>query len=347
MDELEQLVAQLTVLRDQIVSGCEDHWILMVPSSIGELATVCALLPAFRAHHGGKVCIVADNGKRDVLKLFADQIDMVKFVPLAAMRALSTYRIINPSDFRVGVPQNLWINQNGDGRGFALHELFRSQPGRGGLSFIDLIRYAMNLPWEAPIVRGNIALDVSVEAMRYAKVNRIEPGNSVIFFTGNNTNKPASSKFWNLLSRAYTEAGKKVFYNMHGGLFQPEGLDIHGTQIHLTTNLAVAICEIAGHMVAGSNGLVALGLLSNTKFDMDVILTDRYDPTGVGNFIPLSPNAGSHFLVMPELFTVISRSYREWLVTDSSEDPEDTVFSIVNDGIDGEPSSRAPSLEGL
>ena len=183
MDELEQLITQLTVLRDQIVSGCEDHWILMVPSSIGELATVCALLPAFRAHHGGKICMVVDSGKRDVLKLFTDQIDAVKFVPLAAMRALSTYRIINPLDFRVGVPQNLWINQNGDGRGFALHELFRSQPGRGGLSFIDLVRYAMNLPWEAPIVRGNIELDVNVEAMRYAKVNRIEPGNSVVFFT--------------------------------------------------------------------------------------------------------------------------------------------------------------------
>ncbi len=329
MDELEQLITQLTVLRDQIVSGCEDHWILMVPSSIGELATVCALLPAFRAHHGGKICMVVDSGKRDVLKLFTDQIDAVKFVPLAAMRALSTYRIINPLDFRVGVPQNLWINQNGDGRGFALHELFRSQPGRGGLSFIDLVRYAMNLPWEAPIVRGNIELDVNVEAMRYAKVNRIEPGNSVVFFTGNNTNKPASAKFWNLLSEAYEAAGKKVFYNMHGGLFQPEGLDIRGTQIHLTTNLAVAICEIAGHMISGSNGLVALGLLSNTKFNIDVILTDSYDPTGTGNFVPLNPSAGSHFVVMPELFTSKMRVYREWEVTDPTEGLNALIASIV------------------
>lgn len=331
MDELEQLIAQLTVLRDQIVSGCEDHWILMVPSSIGELATVCALLPAFRAHHGGKICMVVDPGKRDVLKLFTDQIDTVKFVPLAAMRALSTYRVINPLDFRMGVPQNLWINQNGDGRGCSLHELFRSQPGRGGLSFIDLIRYAMNLPWEAPIVRGNVELDVSVEAMKYAKVNGIEPGNSVIFFTGNNTNKPASAKFWNLLSQAFSDVGKKVFYNMHGGLFQPEGLDIHGTQIHLTTNLAVAICEMAGHMVSGSNGLVALGLLSNTQFNMDVILTDGYDPTGVGNFVPLSPNAGSHFLVMPELFPSITRSYREWEVTGPTDGLNTLVASIVSD----------------
>jgi hypothetical protein len=331
MDELEQLITQLTVLRDQLVSGCEDHWILMVPSSIGELATVCALLPAFRAHHGGKICMVVDPGKRDVLKLFVDQIDTVKFVPLAAMRALSTYRVIDPLDFRMGVPQNLWINQNGDGRGFALHELFRSQHGRGGLSFIDLIRYAMNLPWEAPIVRGNIGLDVNVEAMRYAKVNKIEPGNSVILFTGNNTNKPASAKFWNQLSQVYADAGIKVFYNMHGGLFQPDGLDIQGTQIHLTTNLAVAICEIAGHMVSGSNGLVALGLLSNTTFKMDVILTDGYDPTGVGNFVPLNPSAGSHFLVMPELFTRITRSYREWEVIDPVEGLSALIASIVTE----------------
>jgi hypothetical protein len=165
--------------------------------------------------------------------------------------------------------------------------------------------------------------------MRYAKVNRIEPGNSVIFFTGNNTNKPASAKFWNLLSRAYEEAGKKVFYNMHGGLFQPEGLDIRGTQIHLTTNLAVAICEIAGHMISGSNGLVALGLLSNTKFNMDVILTDSYDPTGTGNFVPLNPSAGSHLLVMPELFNSSVRAYREWEVTDPTEGLNALIASIV------------------
>ena len=123
---------------------------------------------------------------------------------------------------------------------------------------------------------------------------------------------------------------------MHGGLFQPEGLDIRGTQIHLTTNLAVAICEIAGHMVAGSNGLVALGLLSNTGFDMDIVLTDGYDPTGVGNFVPLIPSAGSHILVMPELVTNISRSYREWVITDHSEDIGDTVSGIVDNRANAE-----------
>ena len=92
MDELEQLITQLTNLRDQIVSGCEDHWILMVPSSIGELATVCALLPAFRAHHGGKVCIVADSGKRDVLKLFAE--GSYELLPHDGMRKTIAKRLV-------------------------------------------------------------------------------------------------------------------------------------------------------------------------------------------------------------------------------------------------------------
>ena len=336
MDEQVQLIAQLTDLRDQIVSGCEDHWILMVPSSIGELATVCALLPAFRAHHGGKICIVADSGKHGALKLFPNHIDTIKLVPMGVMRALSAYRIINPLDFRVGVPQNLWINQNGDGRGFALHELFRSQPGRGGLSFTDLMRYAMNLPWEAPIVRGNIAPDVRAEAMRYAQVHKIEPGNSVIFFTGNNTNKPAAAKLWNTLSHAYHDAGKKVFFNTHGALFQPTGLDIRGTQIQLNTDLAIGVCEIAGQMVTGANGLLSLSLLTNTTFGMNVLLTDGYDPNGVGNFIPLDPQAGSTIKSAPDWLAGTSRSYREWVVTDCSEDLNDTVFSIVNDTIAAE-----------
>lgn len=336
MDEHQQLISQLNDLRDQIVSGCEDHWILMVPSSIGELATVCSLLPAFRAHHGGKICIVADSAKHGVLKLFPNHIDTIKLVPIGVMRALSAYRIINPLDFRVGVPQNLWINQNGDGRGFALHELFRSQPGRGGLSFPDLMRYAMNLHWDAPIVRGNLGPDVRAEAMRYAQVHQIEPGNSVIFFTGNNTNKPAPAEFWSMLSQAYEAEGKKVFFNMHGGLFQPAGLDIRGTQIQLNTDLAVAVCEVAGHMITGSNGLVGLSLLTNTSFEMNVLLTDGFDPTGVGNFLPLDPQAGSTIRSAPDWLTGISRPYSEWVVTDSAEDLEGTVTSIVSDGVSKE-----------
>lgn len=330
MDELEQLVTQLTELRDQIVSGCEDHWILMVPSSIGELATVCALLPAFRAQHGGKICIVADNGKRAVLQLFADQIDMIKFVPLDVMRALSTYRIINPLDFRVGVPQNLWINQNGDGRGLTLHQLYVNQPDRGGLSFIDMMRYGMNLPWEAPIVRGNIGLDVSVEAMRFAKVNGIEPGNSVVFFTGNNSNKPAPAEFWNDLSRQFTQNGRKVFFNTHGGLFQPEGLDIDGTQIQLTSSLAVGVCEIAGQMVTCANGLMMLSLLTNATFGIDVLLTDGICTRGIGAFVPSEPRAASTRAGAPELVTNLARTYREWVVTERSENLGDTISSIVS-----------------
>ena len=330
MDELEQLVTQLTVLRDQIVSGCEDHWILMVPSSIGELATVCALLPAFRAHHGGKICMVVDSGKRAVLRLFGDQVDVVKFVPLAAMRALSTYSIINPLDFRVGVPQNLWINQNGDGRGLALHELFRGEPGRGGLSFTDLMRYSMNLPWDTPLKRGVISGEISDEAKRYAELNEIEYGNSVIFFTGNNTNKPAPAKFWNDLSKRFSDYGKKIYYNMHGGLFQPNGLDIAGTQIHLSSSLGIGVCEIAGHMVSCSNGLAFLSLLTDTSFSLDILLTDGHDPTGVGNFIPLNPKEGSHYSAAPEILLGSNRLYREWEITEDVENILAVVSGITN-----------------
>lgn len=339
MDELEQLVTQLTVLREQIVSGCEDHWILMVPSSIGELATVCALLPAFRAHHGGKICIVADRGKSHVLKLFADQIDTVKFVPLASMRALSTYRAIDPLAFRVGVPQNLWINQNGDGRGLALHDLFISDPSRGGLKFLDMYRYAMRLPWDAPISRGNINVDLSNESKRYADFYDIDSGNSVIFFTGNNTNKPAPALFWNDLSRKFNSAGKKVFFNLNGGLFQPNGLDIEGTQIHLSTSLAIGVCEIAGHMVSCSNGLLILALLTDTNFDLDILLTDGHDPTGVGNFIPLNPRAGSISSIGgPEMLQFTNRRYREWTVTEGSGNLLDLTNSISSPADDAHQS---------
>ncbi len=329
MSDIENLIQQLVSAHADIVKGCEDHWILMVPSSIGELATACALLPAFRERHGGKICLVVDSSKRAVLEPFSEQIDVIKFVPLGVQRALSNYGVINPLEFKIGLPQNLWINQNGDGRGFSLHQLLIDHPGRGGLSFPDMYRYAMKLPWDSRITLGEIRADTAVEARIQAELKGVEPGNSVVFFTGNNSNKPAPTELWNSLAREYRRAGKKVFFNSQGGLFQPKGLDLDGPQLGLSSSVALGVCEIAGHMVSCANGLVLMALMTKTSFGIDVLLTDGVCTKGVGDFQPANPQIGSTFLVAPELVTGISRPYREWIAIEGAEDLPEIAQAIV------------------
>lgn len=327
MDDLAVLQERLVNFRGAIVSGCEDHWIFMVPSSLGELSAVCALSASFKKQYGGKICIVADQSRRSVFNLFSDNIDMMKFADMHSMRALSSYGALEPLRFEVGYPQNLWVNQNRCGRSLALHELFLTHPGRGGLSFLDMMRYALNLPWDAEISPGSVDPELGAAAQEFASAHGVEPKNSVVLFPGNNTNKPASAEFWNALSSAYAAAGKKVFYCLDGAYFKPESLGVQGVQLSMSPGLAVAVCDIAGHMVSGANGLMVLSLLTHSTFGIDVVLTDGHDVVGNFVFTPVDPLKSSTFRSIPELVNDTPRHYREWVVAGEGVD----VVKIAND----------------
>lgn len=314
MDDLALLQQRLAAFRDAIVSGCEDCWIFLVPSSLGEVAAVCSLSAAFKDRYGGRVCIVADQSRADLFQLFSGSVDVMKFSDIHSMRALSSHGAIDPLKFEIGYPQNVWVNQNRCGRSLTLHELYMTQPGRGGLSFMDMIRYALNLPWDSAITKASLGPDTQAVAAQFALSQGVEPSNSVVLFPGNNTNKPAPAEFWNALSAAYVKAGKKVFYCVHGAYFKPDDLKIDGVRLNMTPGLAVAVCEIAGHMVSGQNGLVGLSLLTEATFGMDVVLTDGHDVVGNFVFTPADPQHSSIFRAAPELMTNISRRYTEWVL---------------------------------
>jgi len=339
MDDQAQLREQLTAYRDAIVSGCEDCWIFLVPSSLGEMAVVCALSAAFKAQHGGRICVVADQSRQAVFRLFPD-VDLMKASDMHSMRTLSSSGLLDRLRFEVGYPQNLWVNQNRCGRSLALHQLFIEQPGRGGLSFIDLMRYTMNLPWDAQITRGVIGGDVSAAAQELAAAHGIEAGNSVVLFPGNNTNKPADAAFWNALASACVKAGKTVFYGLDGANFKPDGLDIQGAQLNLSSpGLAMAVCEIAGHMVSGANGLMALSLLTESSFSLDVVLTDGADIVGNFIFAPTDPMTSSSFRCFPELVQDIPRRYSEWVADGRDRSLVETANAVAQ-AIEGRTTQR-------
>lgn len=311
MGALPALQERLANFKAALVNGVEDCWIFMVPSSLGEVTAVCALSAAFKARYGGRICLVADKSRESIFHLFGD-VDLMKFADMHSMRLLSSAGAIDPLRFEVGHPQNLWVNQNRCGRGFSLHQLFINEPGRGGLSFMDMMRYTMNLPWDAAITKGTLGELLKASAAELAAAHGVEPGNSVILFPGNNTNKPASAAFWNTIARDCEAAGKKVFHCLTGANFKPEGLELRGTALDMPPGLAVAVSEIAGHVVSGSNGLVTLSLMTETTFGIDVVLTDGTDIIGDFVFAPVAPTWSSTFRFCPELVTDLTRRYAEW-----------------------------------
>jgi hypothetical protein len=189
------------------------------------------------------------------------------------------------------------------------------------------MRYALNLPWDAAVTKASLSPDIRASALQFALAQGVEPNNSVVLFPGNNTNKPAPAEFWNALAAAYVKAGKKVFYCVHGAYFKPEGLNIDGVQLNMTPGLAVAVCDIAGHMVSGANGLLGLSLLTESTFGMDVVLTDGHDVVGNFVFTPVDPQLSSPLRCVPELVNNISRRYTEWVVEGDAGD----FAAIAND----------------
>jgi hypothetical protein len=327
MSDLAVLKERLEAFKAAIISGCEDCWIFLVPSSLGEVSTVCALSAAFKQKYGGKICIVADKSRESLFHLFNNDIDSMKFADQNSMRALSSHNALDFLRFEVGYPQNLWVNQNRDGRSLALHDLFIAQPGRGGLSFVDMMRYAMDLPWDASVSKGVIGPEAYALASDFASQHGVDPKNSVVLFPGNNTNKPASAEFWNALSNAYAAAGRKVFYCLEGAYFKPGDLNIQGVQLNMSPGMAVAVCDIAGHMVSGANGLMFLSLLTHSTFSMDVVLTDGRDVVGDLVFTPVDPIYSSTFRCAPELVSNMSRRYAEWVLAGDG----DSVAGIVDE----------------
>lgn len=320
MSEEDEILESLKGLRDQILNSLERYWIFSVPYSLGEVAIVAAFSRAFKLTHGGNLALLVDPAKLGVLQMFSDYLDGAIQVPIRILRELRTRGLLGPETFKPGVIQDVYVLHDAKLDLLALSELRGQRPDRG-LPLMDLFRFAMRLPWDASVQLGRPGPEAVEQANRISREVGIEPGNSVILFLGNNTNRPAPSAFWRRVASEAMNRGKRVFINISGAAFLPEDLNIPGTRIELTdVPTAIAVCDIAGQMVAGSNGFVATSLLTATTFGLDVILTDSFDPTGTGQgFRPMHPQAGSLFKHAPELLEGASRPYREWEVTDAAE----------------------------
>lgn len=189
------------------------------------------------------------------------------------------------------------------------------------MSFLDMYRYMLRLPWESEICRGKISSGLSEYAFSYSKKHGVEPGKSVIFFLGNNTNKPAPASLWESLASSFQEKGIKIFACISGAKFLPTKLTLDVPFLEMTPGLAVAVSRIAGRVVSGSNGVQFLSLVVDSPPRMDILLADRIIDEATNHFIYMNWKRSSVFTAIPEL-VFNNQLYREWLIKDNASDGE-------------------------
>lgn len=307
--------AQLSDFLDQIRNPNKRNWIIMVPNSLGETVAVCGLANGFLKKYGSGITLVIPESHAFIAECFPGTFDRVVFMNLELMRQFSATGFIPPNFFNIDFPINTWAAQYGDGRLGTLHELWVESLGSAGLSFINMYRYILRLDWASEFTAPKVPEDSARKANELIAKLNVKHKKTVIFFVGNNSNKPAPAYFWAKLAQLYKEKGYDVLINGYGAMLFPDGLSIPGVPVvDIPLDLSIPFCEYAGNVVIGANGFVALALASKMDCKLNVLLTNEVC-CDYANFLykEFNPLTGCYQLVMPEL-TAGMDNLREWII---------------------------------
>jgi hypothetical protein len=263
---------ELTRFLEQVRDPQRRSWIIMNPTSIGDTAAVCSLAREFVKKHGYAVTMVVPPDHLPITQMFPNRFLRV----LTAERQIMLYVINNFIDtnrFEVDFPFCAHPYDLGDCRGDELFYLFK-YPGRGGISFTDLMRYLLRLPWESQMERPTISPDWDAEALRLAQSVGMPVGKSVLLFPANSSPLPTIPDiFWETLAARLTANGYKVFCNMKGGVVKPKTMPIAGTTpVEVPIHLALPLVRLAGRTISTPNGMQFLQLLGGGFRQMTVVM---------------------------------------------------------------------------
>ena len=322
--------SQLNQLLDQIRNPTKRNWIIMVPNSLAETVAVCGLASGFVEKHGHGITLVIPPSHAFVVECYPNTFDRVVYMSLEDMRAFSTSGFTPAHFFQLDFPINTWPQQHGDGRLYALYELWMDTVGRAGLDFINLYRYVLRLDWHSRFEFLRVPESSYAEAAQLISAHGIQKGKSVIIFIGNNSNAPSPAALWMKIAQLYQAKGFDIYINKLGAMFVPKGLSIpHAKFIDIPLHLAVPVCEHAGHVVSGTNGFVFMALAAHIQATMNILL-----PTAVCNdyanmtFKAVSYVSGCTQLCAPDV-TCNAYNLKEWIVTAVEDNWDAIAYGIV------------------
>lgn len=319
---------EFTRFLEQVRDPQRRSWVIMNPTSIGDTATVCSLAREFVKKHGYGITMVVPPDHLPVTQMFPNRFLRV----LTAERPTMLYVINNFIDanrFELDVPFCAHPYDLGDCRGDELFYLFK-YPGRGGISFTDLMRYLLRLPFDAQMERPTIPSDWDAEALRLAQSVGMPLGKSVLLFPANSSPLPQiPDTFWEMLAARLAANGYAVFTNMKGGNVRPKTMPIVGTTpVEVPIHLALSLVRLAGRTICSPNGIQFLQLLGGGFRQMTAVMPmDRQHGDWEMNFRKHCSEARMQQFVNPEL--CLDAPFAEFSVPFDGTDDELRRFAVA------------------
>lgn len=247
-------------------------WIFLNAAGIGDTASVCAFAQAFVKHHGHPITIVIPPDHVPIVQMYPDRFLRTHTAERHVVNMVAN-KYLDPLRFEIDVPIYPHPYVSGDCRLHDLLYLYKN-PGRGGMTQNDMIRYLLRLPWDAPFERPHVPAEWDSEAEQIAQKIGMQKDKSVILFPANNSAHPQFPDiFWETVAARLTQRGLKVFCNMRGGTYRPKTMPIVGTTpIEVQVHQALSLVNYAGRTVCSVTGMQLLQLMGGRFKQMSVVM---------------------------------------------------------------------------
>ena len=273
-----------------------EYYIFITANSIGEVFTICALMHEFKKIYTGKTLIFCPKKHIEIPKVFFPKaFDLIKSLPfniLVDIANTAEQNVNLQQRIQKGIPVSLRLRPD-DPIFFKLHELKYSHVNAQGLSFENLIKFMLEIPWNSKLkkefkIKKHIANQVlSRFNLKYKKYS--------LFLPGNNTRAPVSAKTFLKIAKNNEKDNIKSIINIAGSCFLPNIELLKKHQIISASIFEVVhLAANAESVIGGANGMMSFlaWYLNNRKIKVVVLHSKKtcYDyrvsPSGkvVGKF---------------------------------------------------------------
>lgn len=197
-----------TLSSDMRRSGV-DGWVLVCPYHLGDTFLIGSLMKAFQETHRGRaerVYMVTDRKQAELPRLFRPWVTAVAHPGLnpAMAHTLTPFASFEPNR-----PFIVHMLHYGDGRLGAFM-------GHRGVTVMDLWRYILQLPFDAPLIRPNVWPELTANAEAIFAASGLPAGRTAVLFPKAYTSPPLPDPYWVALARRLEGMGWAVATSVVG-----------------------------------------------------------------------------------------------------------------------------------
>lgn len=249
-------------MRDDLRRDGVDGWLLLCPYHLGDTFLIGSLMKAFRETHGhvaSDVHMLTDAKQADIVRLFHPWATPV--VPPGMSPELA-HRLAPFSGFEPNRPFVVHMLHYGDGRLGAFM-------GHRGVNVLDVWRYILNLPLDAPAITPTVWPELRAETEALFARTGLPPGRTAVLFPKAYTTPPMPDPYWVALARRLEREGWTVATSVVGDERPFEGT----TPVRFSIVQTIPFVELAGWAIASRSGIA--DVFSDARCRKSVIYTRR------------------------------------------------------------------------